>query len=164
MAESIFRQESLDHVSSPEQLYDYIKVSNPGIWIILVAIIVLMAATGVWVVTGTIPTTVSLTVRAEGTGNLISYLPPEAARSVRPGMSVIIGERQGKVARVANAPESREEASRMLKSDYAAHLMRLSDWNLKIEIQADLPDVQAGSLLSAAVITDSTRPMNFLFN
>jgi hypothetical protein len=164
MAESIFRQESLEHVSSPEQLYDYIKVSNPGIWIIILAIIVLMAAAGVWVVTGVIPTTVALTARAEGGGMYVSYLPPNAAQSIQPGMTALIGGAQGKILRVAGTPESRQEAARFLKSDYAAYIMRLSEWNIKIEFEAAGADDAAGSLLQASVITDSTRPLGFLVN
>ena len=32
-AASPFRQESLDRAKSPEQLDDYIRVSNPGVWV-----------------------------------------------------------------------------------------------------------------------------------
>jgi hypothetical protein len=48
MNENIFRKQSIDRISSPEQLNDYIKVSNPSIWIILTAVIVLLAAVLVW--------------------------------------------------------------------------------------------------------------------
>ncbi len=34
MEDPIFRKKSLDKLSSPEQLNDYIKVTNPGVWII----------------------------------------------------------------------------------------------------------------------------------
>lgn len=37
--EKIFRKESLERISSPEQLTDYLRVTNPGIWIILASII-----------------------------------------------------------------------------------------------------------------------------
>ena len=42
---SLFRKESVESIQSPEQLTDYIKVTNPGIWIILFAIIILLAYT-----------------------------------------------------------------------------------------------------------------------
>ena len=35
MSDQIFRKKSLDRISSPEQLNDYIRVANPGIWMIL---------------------------------------------------------------------------------------------------------------------------------
>lgn len=42
MNEQVFRKKSVDRVSSPEQLNEYIRVSNPGVWMILAAIIVLL--------------------------------------------------------------------------------------------------------------------------
>ena len=42
MDNQLFRKKSLDKVSSPEQLNDYIRVSNPGVWIALTAVIVLL--------------------------------------------------------------------------------------------------------------------------
>ena len=48
MAQSIFRKESLDKVTSPEQLNDYIKVSSAGVWAILTAIVILLVCLGVW--------------------------------------------------------------------------------------------------------------------
>ncbi len=40
---SFFRKKSLDRISSPEQLTDYLRVTNPGIWIFLAAVVVLLA-------------------------------------------------------------------------------------------------------------------------
>ena len=52
--ESIFRQKSIDRISSPEQLHDYIKVSSPGAWLILVAIIIFLIGALIWGVKGSI--------------------------------------------------------------------------------------------------------------
>lgn len=41
-AASPFRQESLDRAKSPEQLDDYIRVSNPGVWMVLGAVQILL--------------------------------------------------------------------------------------------------------------------------
>ena len=38
----IFRKSALDSISSPEQLTDYLKVTDPGVWIILAAVILLL--------------------------------------------------------------------------------------------------------------------------
>lgn len=46
--QNIFRKTSLDRISSPERLNDYIKVSNPGVWLILAAVAALLAAAVVW--------------------------------------------------------------------------------------------------------------------
>ena len=38
----------MDKVTSPEKLNDYIKVSNPTVWIILAAVAVLLAGAVIW--------------------------------------------------------------------------------------------------------------------
>ena len=52
--ESIFRKKSIDKISSPEQLHDYIKVSSPGAWFILIAIIILLFGAIFWGIFGKI--------------------------------------------------------------------------------------------------------------
>ncbi|MCR5005933.1 MAG: hypothetical protein K6A77_08505 [Clostridiales bacterium] len=62
---SIFRKETLDRISSPEQLTDYLRVTNPGIWVVLAAVILLLAGILVWSAVGTLETTVDATVVVE---------------------------------------------------------------------------------------------------
>ncbi len=50
----IFREKSLEKVTSPEQLNDYIKVTRPSVWLILFATIILIIGTLVWTVFGKI--------------------------------------------------------------------------------------------------------------
>lgn len=45
---SIFRQKSIDKVSSPEKLDDYIRVTTPSVWITLAAIVVLLVGVIAW--------------------------------------------------------------------------------------------------------------------
>ena len=49
---SIFRKESLDKVSSPEKLDDYIRVTTPSVWITLIAIVLLLIGAIVWGIFG----------------------------------------------------------------------------------------------------------------
>ena len=48
MDSSIFRKSSIDKVSSPEKLDDYIRVTTPGVWLTLAAIIILLAGAVIW--------------------------------------------------------------------------------------------------------------------
>ena len=43
MGNQLFRQKSLDRISSPEELHDYMRVTSPRLWMILGAILVLLA-------------------------------------------------------------------------------------------------------------------------
>ena len=46
MEESLFRKNSVEHISSPEQLNDYLRVTSPAIWVVLIAVIILLAGVG----------------------------------------------------------------------------------------------------------------------
>jgi len=48
----IFRKSAIDSLSSPEQLSDYIRVTTPSIWVILVATIILLGSLFVWAAFG----------------------------------------------------------------------------------------------------------------
>ena len=57
MDNNLFREKSIERVSSPEKLDDYIKVVSPGVWILLAAIIVLLLGILAWANVGDIPMT-----------------------------------------------------------------------------------------------------------
>ena len=44
----LFRKKSMERITSPEHLTQYLRVTNPGIWIILMSVIVLLAGILVW--------------------------------------------------------------------------------------------------------------------
>ena len=48
----VFREKSVNRVSSPEQLNDYIRVTSPSVWIVLLALVVLLAGMLAWSVLG----------------------------------------------------------------------------------------------------------------
>lgn len=54
MANSIFRKTSLERINSPEQLNDYIRVIRPGAWLVLGAVVLLLAGVLIWSLTGEI--------------------------------------------------------------------------------------------------------------
>lgn len=61
MENSIFRKSSLERISSPEQLNEYIKITHPGVWGVLLGCIALLIAVGFWGFYGSIPDSVKAT-------------------------------------------------------------------------------------------------------
>ena len=53
-SESIFREKSMEKVSSPEALGDYIRVTKPSVWIFLIALVLLLCGMLAWSVFGRI--------------------------------------------------------------------------------------------------------------
>lgn len=93
----LFRKEALDRISSPEQLKDYLKVTNPGVWLVLTAVIVLLAGVFVWSATGNMETTAAATVIVTDHEAKIVPLDPV---NLKEGMTVKVIRREGLIAGV----------------------------------------------------------------
>ncbi len=52
--ESVFREKSMENINSPDKLNDYIRVSTPGVWLVLAAVTVLLIGILVWGIFGTL--------------------------------------------------------------------------------------------------------------
>ena len=61
----LFREKSLEAVESPESLNDYLRVTSPGVWLVLAAVIALLLGGIFWSIFGRINTTVSVAVVAD---------------------------------------------------------------------------------------------------
>ncbi|ATW23936.1 hypothetical protein [Candidatus Formimonas warabiya] len=92
MENGIFRKSSLERISSPEQLNDYVKITNPGIWIVLLGLFSLLIAAGIWAYFGTIPETVQLSGVAfsdkEEVETVYFYMPMSVSKRLSKGMKV----------------------------------------------------------------------------
>ena len=52
--DELFRKKSVERISSPDELNDYIRVTTPSVWIVLAAIVVLLVGMLAWSVFGTV--------------------------------------------------------------------------------------------------------------
>lgn len=53
----LFRKKSIDRVSSPEQLNDYIHVTTPSVWLTLAAVVLLLVGMIAWSAFATVEAT-----------------------------------------------------------------------------------------------------------
>ncbi len=165
MNNDLFRKESLNNMSSPEQLNDYIKVSNPSIWLILISICILLISFLVWCFAGNIPTTIDNNA-AIINNQIICYLDSDDASKVRPGMNVSTSNGlNGVVESIDNIPLSSNEVSSQIKSDYIFQYLCKSEWNIKVTISiSDNNSTINNELIEISIITDTVKPISFLFN
>lgn len=158
MDNSVFRKKSVDRVSSPEQLNDYIRVTNPGIWIVLAAIIVLLTGFIVWGTVGTLETKLS-TAAVSDSGTVICYVKEADLSGIDLVSRIVrIGNGEYSVAYVSDLPVAVNDSF----TDYALHVGRLTtgEWVYEVTLNCDLPD----GAYEAEIVTDSVSPISFLFN
>lgn len=78
-------------ISTPEQLNDYLHVTNPHIWMLLVAVIVLVLGLLLWSGFATVESYASGTARVSNGGIVATFDDPEKAINVQAGMEMEIG-------------------------------------------------------------------------
>ena len=98
--ESLFRKDSVDRISSPEQLNDYLRVTSPAVWAIMAAIIVLLVGTIIWSSAATIDSYASGMAQVENGNMIVMFDDVQLARSVQAGMSVAVGETESVISSV----------------------------------------------------------------
>ena len=139
MSDEIFRKKSLDKVKSPENLDDYIHVSNPGIWLLLISIIVLLAGACVWGIFGHIESTAPTTVHVEE-GSVTCFVEEKDISSVHKGMSVRFDEYEAVITEIGKKEETGYVCTLQLNS-------MISD-----------------GFYEGKIITERVKPLSFVLN
>lgn len=154
---NLFRKKSMDRISSPEQLNDYIRVSTPSVWLLLAAIVILLVGVCVWGVFGHMDTTLPVVIRA-GDGQAIAYVRQADAEKVAPGMTATVGDREGKVASVSAEPVQVDDTF----TDYMRHVggLQAGEWVFAVMLELDCP----GGVHEGKIVIDSVSPMSFVLN
>ena len=157
MNDKIFRKKSIDRMSSPEQLNDYIKVTNPGVWMALAAIVILLVGVCVWGVFGKLETKLPVAAVSQD-GQTVLYVKENDLSAVKENMSVYIGDETYKVTSVGAEPVAVTEEF----SEYARHTGELSvgEWVYVVQIDGSL----ANGTYKAHIVIDSVSPLYFVFN
>lgn len=157
MAEkNIFRKKSLDRISSPEQLNDYIRVSSPGIWLLLAAVVILLIGIGVWGVFGTIESSVPVCAVSDGKETWC-YIREEDKSNLTENMVVEIEGKRSLMSEVSVLPEAVDESF----PEYALHVgnLKAGEWVYSAKLFIELPE----GIYAAKIITEQLNPLSFVF-
>ena len=94
MGKKTYRQISIDRISSPEQLQDYMRVTSPGVWMVLAAVIVLLTGFLVLSIFGRLESTYTTVAKVQD-GKAVMLVEGEAAYEVGEGMTLRIKNVEG---------------------------------------------------------------------
>ncbi len=98
-------------MSSPEQLNDYLKVTNPKIWMLLVAVVLLLVGLLLWGSFTTIESYATGTARAYAGELMVTFDDPDKASKVQPGMEMELGDVKTEVRTVGTDDDGNVVAS-----------------------------------------------------
>lgn len=157
MDEKVFRKKSIDRVSSPEQLNEYIRVSNPGVWMILGAIVLLLVGAIVWGVLGHIDTTIDA-VAVSDDGQVLLYVKEEQMADVCVGQTVQINDSRMTILAISAEPIAVNEDM----GDYICYIgdLHSGQWVYVLTLEGEIEQ----GVYSAQIVVESLSPISFVLN
>lgn len=147
----------MERISSPEQLNDYVRVSNPSVWLILLAVAFVLAGVCVWGIFGRLETVID-TVGVCRDGKITCYVSDENIKSVKVGMKVTVNGGDFEISEIAKKPIEIDENF----DSYAMYVGELKEGEWMNEVTAKAP-IESGTY-SAKITTDSVSPISFVMN
>lgn len=100
MNEEIFRKKSLDRINAVESLDEYIRVANPGVWLLLISVLVLLAGACIWGIFGHVDSSLPVSVTAEN-GRVSCFVSAERNVTPEKGMTIEFNGADGTVDSVS---------------------------------------------------------------
>ena len=146
MEDKMFRKNAMDHISSPEELHDYIHVTSPRLWMLLTAILVLLVGFIIYAAAATINESVPVKLKVENAGDrtaVYGELSSSYKDRIKPGMKVSLSGEEGVISSVNDADNGMVT---VICDMGEPHLM--------------LPDGE----YDAGITVESIKPLSFLWN
>ena len=132
---TLFRKKAMARISSPEDLTGYLRVTSPGVWIVLAAVIVLLAGLFAWSAVGTLETTV------------------DATAIVRNHTAQIVAAGHGSDALKAGMP------LRVASQEFVIASVDFDEYGRAVaRAEVSLPD----GTYDSEIVVEQTRPIEFL--
>ena len=153
---SLFREKSLETIESPESLNDYLRVTSPGVWLVLAAVITLLVGGILWSVFGRIDTSIHVAVVADGE-KCICFVPYDSLMDAMTGGAVTVEgtEYAFSVDSDVETVIITEETNPYIR---VAGGLNVGDMAVEIPVDAAL----AGRVYTGSVTTESLQPISML--
>lgn len=152
----LFRRESMERISSPEQLNEYMKVTNPPVWLVFFGVIVFLCGVLVWAVGGHLDMEIS--AAAEVTDQTAIVYLPSGKDAVHIGMPVIISHQEYEVSEVHSS--RRKVDGRFNRDVKAIGSFEQGEILDEIVVPCTLPD----GVYPAKIVTERISPIRLIFN
>ena len=158
---SIFNKKATEKLRSPDDLDKYVRVTNPSVWLVLVACLAMLIGLLAWGIFGAVTTSVTTT----GTcveGKAVCFLSADDTVKVSVGNVAMVGGERMTVSSVSSVPLSISEASSVLKSDYLVSTLVQEDWAYQINFEGDTSELSEGVPLVVNITTERVAPITLI--
>ena len=154
---SIFRKKSLERISSPEDLDSYLVVTGPGVWFPLLAVVVMLIATIVWMFLGRLDTTMDVAVVSEN-NCAVCYVPLEQLQKGIQNETVQVSGKSYTIRDDGRSPQ-------IVTNDTDVNLRIAGSWTDGMTIKPMRVDGELESgVYTGKIVVETIKPISFIIN
>ncbi len=157
LKKELFRKKSLERISSPERIDDYVKAISVRLWIVAAACMIVVLSLLLWGIFGKVEITQTAVTVCRG-GVATCFVGENNIDDIGEKTDFRINGKSYAMSSVSDVPEKVSEAM----PEYAAHvgLYSKDSWVYAALLRADLDD----GIYETEVITKSVSPILLLTN
>ena len=152
----LFRKKSLEKVESPEKVNALVRVLNPGIWILIVALALAIIGILVWTFSGKISETIEVYYRSSGYAGEVIYISEDMISEIEYGQEIESDGQKGKVTGWDEEPSLAED----VMDDYLIHLNNFSLDSFVYEVRTNL--MSSEGIHPAKIVIKKFAPIEFI--
>ncbi len=156
-SKSLFRAKNIEKIESPEALNNYLQVTSPGVWLILVAIVIFLIGACIWGIFGHIESTVNAAVVSTD-NETVCLVPESALNSVVENRSIEIESVHYELSPATLEPEVISESTNVYW--ILAGNLNIGDIVYRIPLSDTLPE----GVYSGTIVTETLSPFSLLLN
>ena len=163
--QGIFRQSAMSRIANADDLDQYIKVTNPSAWAVLLAALLLVGGLIIWSATAVIPLTVRVTGVAQD-GLVHCWVDEGTAERVREkGAKASVNNTKATSVEIESTPLSDAEIRASYGSDYLSSALTLSSWNYEIILKVDdvVTTQDSARLVPVEITVSEKHPLDLVF-
>lgn len=157
MRDGLFRKTSLDKVSSPEEINNYVKTVNPSAWIIFISIALLLAGAVLWGFWGTVYVTLESVAVCED-GEITCYVSENDMEQLTDHAYVSINSESYFIEGLSQLPVPAAD----ILSQYSMHLAGFDtdEWVYISSANGEITD----GIYPAEIVIERISPISLLMN
>lgn len=160
MNEELFRKSSVEYITSQEKLDAYIKVTNPGAWLTVTGIFLLLVCAVIFCGASSLKTTIPASGVVEKQ-KIHVFVSPGQAEELKEGMVFEKKEeRLGEILEIAEEPVRRELAGKGYLTEYYRDV-RLEKWNVEVVVSNDRRFAE-GEEIEGSVVTKESKMLEMI--
>lgn len=168
MSKEIFRKKTVDKLTAPEDLHKFIKIANPGVWVLILAIICFLTGVLVWGFVGRLEMkAVSCTQTIRDDRIIHTFISFTDAKKIKKDQIIRVGNKEYTISAIVS--EEPAELKDVIASDVQRRKIASQlGWNenelvIQVDSYTDTPQTET-EYLPSNVITGSVPPLTYVFN